>query len=345
MSLTLSPENGIDLNGVDIQDTALANAQANDRGFKNLIINGDFRIAQRGTSFGYENGYKLDRWLFNSYAGGSNDCAQDTDTPNSLFRNSIKITATANMSDYYFYQKIEGFKQLSGQTVTFSFWGKASQNINGMQIHWSASPNQGTDAHFMTDVETYNLTTSWQKYVFTINLPELSEAEGANPSFNIFNGIRQTYTTPEKGVDIPSGASVWFTGAQLEVGDVATPFEHRPYGLELALCQRYYTIAYKNTPYYPGFVFNNSQVGAQGLKFPVTMRVAPAITAINPYHITTAGNWGIYGATNGWSSTGYTPNFSSISSDQVVPQFSGVSGVTNNYTYICSGGFIADAEL
>ncbi len=75
------------------------------------------------------------------------------------------------------------------------------------------------------------------------------------------------------------------------------------------------------------------------------MRVVPTITAIKPFHISTQGNWGIYGANNGWSSTGYTPNFSAITNQYIAPQFSGVSGVTDRASYICHGWFSASAEL
>jgi hypothetical protein len=341
MSLTLSPENGIDLNGVDIQDTALANAQANDRSFKNLIINGAMQVAQRGTSFSSSAPYySLDRWQIWRMPS-----SQSTDVPTGQgFVNSLQVTASLQSSGAFstLEQKIENEKLIAGQELTFSFWIKGSVSGTAVIRNFSQSNETGF-AHTSFDV-----TTGWQKVTSTFTVPSLGLGSSDWCAFGIDLNVNNvpSLAYSGSGVSEPSYAgTVNITGVQLEISDVATPFEHRPYGLELALCQRYYTIAYKNTPYYPGFVFNNSQVGAQGLKFPVTMRVAPAITAINPYHITTAGNWGIYGATNGWSSTGYTPNFSSISSDQVVPQFSGVSGVTNNYTYICSGGFIADAEL
>jgi hypothetical protein len=92
-------------------------------------------------------------------------------------------------------------------------------------------------------------------------------------------------------------------------------------------------------------IFNSDAGISTPIEFPVTMRTSPTGVGITGPNITTTGNWGIYGATNGWGAApGYTPGFTSTV-DAAAVSFSSVGGVTNNYSYLVEGGATFSAEL
>ena len=182
-------------------------------GRKNLIINGGMDVWQRGTSFSSAaNGqYVIDRW---QTFGASLTCAisRSTDVPaDQGFKYSAQINRTSHGLPFL-RQPIEDFSTLiSGRTVTLSFWAKSD-----------VACTFETDLGDVGNI-THSVTTSWQK--FTALYPST-----LNPS----------YTAVDFQSNSSSAATMHITGIQLELGSVATDFEHRSYGEELALCQRYY---------------------------------------------------------------------------------------------------------
>jgi hypothetical protein len=78
---------------------------------------------------------------------------------------------------------------------------------------------------------------------------------------------------------------------------------------------------------------------------PVSMRTNPTISFNEPSHINTTGNWGIYGAANGWSGTGYPPIADQVKTSQFGIRFSNVGGVSDHEALIANGGWTADAEI
>jgi hypothetical protein len=297
-------------------------------GFKNYIINGGFDVSQRGnyttSTFLNGEGYFVDRW---KYVNSSIFNYQHTSVilPNNKSVRAIKIIANSSATGYgQIRQLVENFESIKGQTITLSAYVRSNKTVSsGLMLSW------------------YSGDVTWQ------------EGQGqiicdGNWHLIKFTGVfSQNATRCEIGVinnnQWISGEFIEIAQVQLEEGSVATPFENRPYGLELSLCQRYY-YSEDWAPYNIGFVFNTTQLAVNVIKLPVAMRVVPTITSIKAYHISTQGNWGIYGATNGWS-TGYAPSFSPITNQYIAPQFSGVSGVTNGASYICNGWFSASAEL
>ena len=345
---------------------------------RNLIINGAMQVAQRGTSqtsvstFGYKT---VDRWKSGPNGFGIYTNSQEADGP-AGFANSVKwLCTTADTSPASSdYMRIDygieaqdlqhlGYGASGAKDLTLSFWVKS--NVTATYVVWFYK-SDGTARHIGATY-TVDAADTWEYKTITITGD--SNALGAIDNNN-GEGLLMCFclstSTDNSSGTLPStwenyvpanrfagqtasiGSAVnnyWqITGVQLEVGDTATPFEHRSYGQELALCQRYYCNSYNDTPWHPGFVFNNNQVSCPIVSYPVPMRATPSFSTVSPYHVN-AGNWGIYGATNGWSSTGYTPTYGSATTQHVHVQFSGVGGVTNGYTYICNGGFIMDAEL
>lgn len=338
---------------------------------RNLIINGAMQVAQRGTS---ASGLTSSYWsypcvdrikVFNNTSTVS--ASQETDAPTGFaysFKLSLDAVAAPTGSEKIMIRvsPIEGESRLMstiGNPLTLSFWVK-SNKVGSFSCDVVNHDNQRN----CQVVYTVDQANTWEYKTGTIysasdDTFDMDAGLSLSVDFmcaygpDLTSGSPQSTMVTRADANAAAGATtalsatndyLQITGVQLEVGDTATPFEHRSIGQELALCQRYYCNSYNDTPYHPGFVFNNNQVSCNVLSYPVPMRAIPSFSTVSPYHVN-SGNWGIYYATNGWSSTGYGPNYSSATTQHVHVQFSGVGGVTNGYTYICNGGFIMDAEL
>ena len=226
-------------------------------GFKNYIINGNFDVWQYGTSQTIDGYGSDDRW-FNSNAASTktHSLMNCTDTERALF-NASKFSRTVStyVSDTNSFvkktQRIEDITKLAGKTVTVSFWARADSNkkMNIQVVDFYGSGGTPTaNGTSVTNFGNIDLTSTWAKYKLTATLPSLVGktlgTDGAHTSsFRLDFGF--TFSADRLEVTLfgmPVGQSGTFDIAQvqLEEGSVATPFEQRPYGLELSLCQRYY---------------------------------------------------------------------------------------------------------
>lgn len=199
-------------------------------GTRNRIINGDMRIAQRGTSFA-SNGYTLDRWTFFNSGGTANvsqQTADSTDQPENGMPNFLRISRVSPSGILYLSQKIEDVSLYDGFAVTVSFYAKANTNIT-LPIRLIQEFGSGGSTAVTVGTVNTSVTTSWAKYTANFTLPSLSgKTIGTSSYLELAFDTPATYST----LDI--------TGVQLETGTVATPFERRSIGQELALCQRYF---------------------------------------------------------------------------------------------------------
>ena len=183
-------------------------------GRRNLLINGAFQVWQRGTSStsftGSTRGYIADRWSFRF----ATSAERSTDVPEGeAFKYSLKVVVASTSPDAFIIQAIEDSDRFAGQTVTFSYWIKPSESCETRADYWRGGHG------------THKLNGGvWQKVTNTFVVP-------SDITVNEFLYIQ-----------FPANKVITFyvTGIQLEIGKVATPFEHRSYGEELALCQRYY---------------------------------------------------------------------------------------------------------
>jgi len=215
---------------------------------RNLIINGAMQVAQRGTSFtGITStiAYRMDRWQVGFGAAGSNySITQSTDAPDN-FKYSMKWQRTASnavTNSIWFSQAFESInsKVVAGKTCTLSYYAKkgADYSASSSDIQVRIISGTGTDQSatsaitagwtgYATPLSTTQvITTGWVRYTHTVTF-----ASNVNQiSVNLASNSAGT-----AGAD----DSLYITGVQLEVGDTATPFEHRSYGDELARCQRY----------------------------------------------------------------------------------------------------------
>ena len=246
---------------------------------RNMIINGAMRVAQRGTSSTTSGYGSVDR--FQHTHNGTDeaptfeqaDVASGT-TPYTLgFRKSLKVTngnqtSGAGASDYiYISQRIEsqntansGWNYTSTSSfITLSFWVKSSV---AQEFHGFILSADGTRKLYSFSLGSLSANT-WTKVTKTI--PGTSDLQFDNDNAQgilfrvaMFRGTDGTGTitqnqwgTFDTNVRYPNYTSTWYTtndatfeltGVQLEVGPVATPFEHRSYGDELLRCQRYYQV-------------------------------------------------------------------------------------------------------
>jgi hypothetical protein len=269
--------------------------------FKNRILNGDMRIDQRnaGAAVTATTAFPVDRFVINNGTDGAYSAQQDTSAP-AGFTNSVKITTTtadatlATTQRMIIRQMIEGTNSAdlgwgtaNAKTVTLSFWVRSSltgtfggainneDNTRSYPFTYSISVADTWEYKTVTipgDTSGTWLTTTSTgiRVVWSLGCgPDRSGTAGAWNSNN--NNTATGAVAPISTLN----ATWYITGVQLEIGSVATPFERRPFGTELSLCQRYY---YKQKATgidgFFGSAFNNSSVEAYGLVvFPVTMRV------------------------------------------------------------------------
>ena len=214
---------------------------------KNKVINGDFGIWQRGTSFSVSTSviFTADRFYTLCGAGTA---SRQTFTPgtapvagyeNQYYWNQV---ITANSQNYEFGQRVENARTFAGQTTTLSFWARSSVGAQTMNIE----PIQqfGTGGSPSSPVgsggSTWTPNSSWQRFSFTFVMPSVAgKTFGTNNDSYIQLKLGQ-YTTTATNTSI----DIW--GVQWESGPVATPFTTATGTLsgELAACQRYY---YRNT--------------------------------------------------------------------------------------------------
>ena len=240
-------------------------------GRKNKFINGSMRISQRGTSHSLntDNAYSLDR--IKHIVRGTHDSTytQSADHPDG-FSKSLKIspnsTYTPSGSDNASFQSfIEGqdlqdlqFGTSNAKPFTVSFYAKSASSNNGHQYTFQirSYPTSGE-----TRVKNFPfiVTTTWQRFIFTFTGDQTKDI--ADTSGNGFaclwnlnagpDDIQPQYTdwydigkfqcvTGESHFQDNTSNEFYLTGVQIEIGENATEFEHRSYGEELALCQRYF---------------------------------------------------------------------------------------------------------
>ena len=211
-------------------------------GRKNLIINGGFDIWQRGTSFTSPSDYTADRWRVSSTSsqGGAENISRQefslgqTEVPgNPQFFARCDRTAAGSIFNGTFAQRIENVRTLAGKTVTISFYAKAAAAktliMRFVQVFGRGS---GSSDNVITNIGDLSLGTSWQKYTFTVEVPSIAGKTIAGDDSFIQFSIDEADNFSPFTLDIAQ--------VQIEEGEIATPFEQRSVGEELALCSRYY---------------------------------------------------------------------------------------------------------
>lgn len=246
---------------------------------KNKIINGDFSIWQRGTSFSTGSSahvYTADRWLSYFYGTNTSSVSQQTFTPGTApvagyegqFFGRFSSTSTANFISY----RVEDVRTLANQVSTLSFWVKSNSN---QTVTVEVNQNFGSGGSAVANAlnTTQAITQSWTRYSFTFTPPSLSSKTIGTSSYVVIS---------ISGA-INNAIDLW--GVQLEAGSVATPFTTATGTLqgELALAQRYYQAHSRSGQWMMGMASSTSAADS-GIAFIVEMRGAPTVT------LATAGN-------------------------------------------------------
>jgi len=198
---------------------------------RNLFINGDFQVWQRGTSLTHTSDqYLADRWKVTPPATANTTSAQVFDT--TLQQNTLKITI--NQAGYIQFQHgIEGFKWAHNKAITVSFWAKADTN---MRCTFNKRVYHAGGSAVLTTSPVQSITTTLTKFTVTFPADDLSSYTEDGSSRLQFGW---TVNSPSNG-NLASGNDFYIGQAKAEIGDVATSFESKLYGEELALCQRFY---------------------------------------------------------------------------------------------------------
>jgi hypothetical protein len=259
--------------------------------FRNKIINGGFDFWQRGTSFtGIGVGtFTADRWTTSSPTATLNknvsrQTLSDSDLPATeaglkyflrgsytsgtgvqewVICNPIELTTTGSASPF----KV-------GKTYTVSYYAKCSSAASieyGIQCRDLSSST--TNPIIVVENTPQNITTSWARYSYNFTMVSPNPT---NTSLCVFF---------RNGLGLPINTNIDITGVQLEEGSVVTPFENRPIGTELALCQRYYRyFDLVGQKFQSVSATLNMQFITENLLFGSPMRVAPTGIVGNVYY-------------------------------------------------------------
>jgi len=293
--------------------TCIANI-TNNLSNRNKIINGSMICSQRGSSSSFSgstSAYLLDRFKMLNAHDGAFTVSQSSTSPDG-FSNSLKVdvtTADASLAVSQFSQagyRIEaqdlqdlGYGTSGAKTITVSFYVRSNKTGN------YALAIQQSDNSYKQVTQTYtiNSANTWERKTFSFagdTSGVINNDNGVGLELYWWLAAGTTYTTGSSrpawtaytNPDAAAGQTVnlfdstsneWYiTGVQLEVNSsgVATDFEHRSFGQELALCQRYYQ-QYVN-PCITGVTPNNgSKAYSLGLQFQTRMRATPTTTITN----------------------------------------------------------------
>jgi hypothetical protein len=285
----------------------LTNGQIGGR--RNIIINGAMNVAQRGTSStgqGASSNFLIDRFRqnHNGNSAGRYTVSQAADVHDG-FANALKLdcttadTSIAAAERFFIEYPFEGqdlqqFKKGTSDAEDFmvSFYAKANGNFTYVVGFYDNDNNR-------TVSRTFSVTSSWQR--FTINFGKDTTGAfdddnalslqlrwylhaGSNYTGGTLQEVWDAVTNNETAGGMTSSFfsstdnEFYLTGVQLEVGSVATPFEHRSIGDELSLCQRYFS--HSGDPVNNSFVHHcyNSTDAYGNFRFPVSMRTSPTVT-------------------------------------------------------------------
>ena len=298
-------------------------------GRRNLVINGGFEIWQRGLSWNSFNStrYTADRWL--QYAAGGSTITvtrqqfttgQKEVPGNPKYYYRMDNTPDPDSTWLELFHRIEDVRRFSDVPVTLSFWMRANKPQHDLIDRINVSQNFGTSGSSLVTVTSpkFNISTQWQKYEFTFDLPSIAGKTINVNSFLQIHWIRPSAVAADTYYDLAQ--------VQLEYGRGATPFEQRSYGEEFNLCERYYQLygglgnasgEHGTSEYnggntngfhaYPGWCWADSSSSTR-ITLRQRMRRQPDISIIGTISGGTGmgnGKYGIYGGnTNQWQNPG-----------------------------------------
>ena len=292
---------------------------------RNLIINGAMQVAQRGTSSANSGIQTVDRFgMGGAWTQLTFTQEQSSDAPDG-FANSYKVTTTTaetaiDAGDLLYINQATEAQNLQhlkygtsgAKTCTLSFWVKSS--ITGV---FGISLYQADGNYILTPTYTINVANTWEYKTIsisgnTLGAPANDNGDGIRVSFILAAGTDyndgtsrtswESYSSAkfgsghvQNGVMTTLNATFQITGVQLELGEQATPFEHRSFGDELQRCQRYYRIfpSLDSTATYGtignGYAYDTNTF-LLAIPLSVRMRSLPSVTSSGSLKVFTSGN-------------------------------------------------------
>ena len=250
---------------------------------KNKVINGDFSIWQRGTSFnpvGDVEMYTTDRFYAQRNGTGATvTVSQQTFTPGTapvagyegtfFYRYAQTVAGTGGNYNNLCSQRIEDVRTFAGQTVTVSFWAKAD-TTRSLSVTVGQEFGTGGSSGVYVTAGTFTLTTSWVRYTGTVTLAGMvGRTIGSGNRLGVFIGGAS---------NLVQTIDIW--GVQLEAGSIATAFQTATGTIqgELAACQRYYEVGSGRLTVRNPSIADNHPFGAlAGTHFQVNKRVTPTV--------------------------------------------------------------------
>jgi hypothetical protein len=295
---------------------------------KNKIINGDFRFNQRNFSSTTSTlTYGFDRWLYD-YSGGTVTYSAQTFTAGTApvagyeainFARLVSASQSGNGDYAGLSQRIEDVRTFANQTITVSFWAKASTGTPQVGIDIAQVFGSGGSATVLSSAVTTKISTissSWVRYSLSFTIPSISgKTIGTSSYLQLFlwTSVGTTISGAGYAAVGLQNVTIDFWGVQLEAGSTASSFQTATGTIqgELAACQRYYwNISGDNQ--YVGVGYNQSTTEMNvGTVNPVGMRTNPTLT------VATGTNY------YGFKRNGADDNFNSLSS---TASFASVTG-------------------
>ena len=389
-------ESGIEASGIGITCANINGSQIGGR--RNIIINGAMNVAQRGTSSTTSGYGSVDRFRV-AFSGTDEapthaqvDVSSGT-TPYTLgFRKALKVTNGNQTSGAGASDQIDINYRIEGQDMAGSGWNYISSNSKITLSFWVKSSVAQNFYGYIRSVsgtvrshpyETGSLTAdTWTKITKTFSGDSNITINNDNSvEFNFYlvlfygtgltaSGVSLTaWNTYDATALMPDNTSTWYTtndatleitGVQLEVGSQATAFEHRSFGEELLLCQRYY---YKSTQYdypvqnpidtskttdvhgYLGWAFyNTTSCRSFNYENPVEMRAAPSVTFYSSGQVSSPSD-GKMAIFDGSAWQNMTTNTVTSNTRRIGIKGGYTTGLASFHTYLIGGAFECNAEL
>jgi hypothetical protein len=340
-------------------------------GFKNRVNNGAMLIDQRGSGTSTTGGYAVDRFYALQGTSGTFTAAQSSESPTGFSKSMVFTVGSAGTASaaqqVRITQAFEGLNMAdldwgksTAKALTISFWVRSS--VTG--TYCVAIHNDGGNRAYIREY-TISSANTWEQKSVTIpgctdgtwpvtnarwgtlkfDLGSGSDRLGTAGSW--LTGAEYAKTSNQVNFINNAGATFYLTGVQVELGSTASSFEYRPYGAELALCQRYYFR--KNIPLTNDYftilqAYNTSSAYGKLFDLPVTMRATPtgSLSAIGSFRAANAGGSGSAPFTAG--------SVDSVSTTSIgTAGWSGASGIVAGNAVVIACGAVAwiaaDAEL
>ena len=271
---------------------------------RNLIINGNFDIWQRGTTQNTTGYGSVDRWSLSFGGSDSITITRSPETANSLYRTNYRmksVIAGGSGTDSYiiFSQKIEDVRTGADKTLSLSLL-VYSTGVSNISLEMIQDFGSGGSADVKLAVKKFSLLAGWNSLTYTFSLPDISGktiGSGNNLRMLLWLSSGSDWNSRTDSLGIQSG-TLYFAQCQLEEGLTPSPYDFETYADTLQQCQRYYWIGQAPGS---GYGYRTGNAGdtyrmTNNIHFPVTMRATPTVSIVTSPTYTNCSFYAIVGS-------------------------------------------------